>query len=183
MNWLKKITIYFLKTKETISPGLDTSQKIKFFVLLSVDGGRKRRRDKRDHLKRWLSTYTMKRKEWSGRTQTQVNDSVSFYFSWTCPLNSWKETQHMNKQRWRGRVWSESSSDTGSRRGRWGMARMVTNEMKKQWKKRGGGWNINSPCHPPFWELYEGQADVKEKKEKAKKKKKRNNLITCNKNS
>lgn len=130
--------------------------------------GGKRRWDKRDHLSRWVSTYTVQRKEWSGRAQTQANDSVSLRFSWTCPLNWWKETQHMNKQRWRGRVWSESSADTGSRSGRWGMARMVTTEMKKQWKRRSGGWNIASPCHPPLWELYEGQADVKEEKEKAK---------------
>lgn len=132
--------------------------------------GGKRRRQKRSSGQMSLSTYTVQRKEWIGRVQTQVKHSLSSHFSPTCPLNWWKETQHMNKQRWRGRVRSESSGGTGSRSGRWGTARVVTSEMKKQWKRRSGGWNITSPSHPPLWELCEGQVDAKEEKQKAKRK-------------
>lgn len=141
-----------------------------FFELLS-DGGEGRGGETKEII--WqmsLSTYIVQRKEWSGRAQTQAIDSLSLHFSWTCPLNWWKETQHMNKQRWRGRVWSDSSAGTGSRSGLWGTARVVTSGMKKQWKRRSGGWNSTSPCPPPLWKLCKGQVHVKKKKRRPKEK-------------
>lgn len=86
-KYLKKYTPYFCKPQEKVIPRSGRSQYLPFLCYRQMMGREEKERQKTSSEQMSLSTYTVERKEWSGRAQTQANDSLSLHFSWTCLLN------------------------------------------------------------------------------------------------